>query len=93
MLLSLPRRNTDLTIEHSDAHVIVHDRAHDYVHILDERALAVLQQCDGAHSCKDIARTISYRTREPYEQVAGQVAHLVSAFADMALVESAATVP
>lgn len=89
MVLSLPRRNSDLTIERSDEHAIVHDRSHDYVHILDERALAVLQECDGAHSCNDIARTISYRSREPYEQIAGQVAHLVAAFADLALVESA----
>jgi hypothetical protein len=91
MVVSLPRRNADLTIERSDSRIIVHDHAHDYVHILDERALAVLQECDGVHSCNDIARTVSYRTREPYEQIAGQVAHLVAAFADMALVESAAS--
>ena len=91
MLLSLPRRETDLEIDRSDSRIIVHDRKHDYVHIMDERALAVLEQCDGAHTCNDIARAVSYRTREPYEQVASEVAHLVASFADLALVESAAT--
>lgn len=91
MVLSLPRREADLDIEQSDSRVIIHDRKHDYVHILDERALAVLQACDGTHSCNQIARSLSYRTREPYDQVAGEVAHLVAAFADLALVESAVT--
>lgn len=91
MVLSLPRRQTDLDIERDDSRFIVHDRKHDYVHVMDERALAVLQQCDGAHSCNDIAKALSYRTREPYERVASEVAHLVAAFADLALVESAAT--
>jgi hypothetical protein len=90
MLLSLPRRETDLDIERADSRYIVHDRKHDYVHILDQRAVDVLQQCDGTHSCNDIAKTLSYRTRESYDRVASEVAHLVAAFADLALVESAA---
>lgn len=89
MLLSLPRRRTDLDIQQADSRFIVHDRKHDYVHVVDERALAVLEHCDGAHSCNEIAKSLSYRTREPYDQVAGDVAHLVAAFADLALVESA----
>jgi hypothetical protein len=91
MIVSLPRRETDLDIEAVDSRFIVHDRKHDYVHILDARALDVLQQCDGTHSCNDIAKTLSYRTQEPYDRVASEVAHLVCAFADLALVESAAT--
>lgn len=89
MLLSLPRRELELDIERSDSRVIVHDRKHDYVHVMDQRALDVLQQCDGKRSCNEIARSLSYRTHEPYDQVAREVAHLVSAFADLALVESA----
>jgi hypothetical protein len=89
MVISLPRRETDLDIQRSDSRVIVHDRKHDYVHVMDERALAVLQECDGKRSCNEIARRLSYRAREPYEQVAREVAHLVAAFADLALVESA----
>jgi hypothetical protein len=91
MVLSLPRRETELEIERVDSRFIVHDRKHDYVHILDERALAVLEQCDGTHSCNDIARSLSYRTRESYDKVASEVAHLVAEFADLALIESAAT--
>lgn len=90
MVLSLPRRETDLDIERADSRYIVHDRKHDYVHILDQRAVDVLQQCDGTHSCNEIAKTLSYRTRESYDRVASEVAHLVAAFADLALVESAA---
>ncbi|HKU69122.1 MAG TPA: hypothetical protein VJP85_15225 [Candidatus Baltobacteraceae bacterium] len=91
MVLSLPRRETDLQIEQSDSRYIVHDRKHDYVHILDRRALEVLQECDGTHSCNDIAKTLSYRTHDSYDQVASEVAHLVAAFSDLALIESAAT--
>ena len=90
MVLSLPRRETELDIERADSRYIVHDRKHDYVHILDQRAVDVLQQCDGTHSCNEIAKTLSYRTRESYDRVASEVAHLVAAFADLALVESAA---
>ena len=90
MVLSLPRRETDLEIEQVDSRFIVHDRKHDYVHILDRRAIDVLQECDGTHSCNEIAKAVSYRTREPYDNVASDVAHLVAAFADLALVESAA---
>jgi len=90
MVLSLPRRETDLEIEQVDSRFIVHDRKHDYVHILDRRAIDVLQECDGTHSCNEIAKAVSYRTREPYDSVASDVAHLVAAFADLALVESAA---
>ena len=89
MVLSLPLRETDLDIEQADSRYIVHDRKHDYVHILDQRAVDVLEQCDGTHSCNEIAKTLSYRTREPYDRVASEVAHLVAAFADLALVESA----
>ena len=91
MVLSLPRRETDLDIEQVDSRFIVHDRKHDYVHILDRRALDVLQECDGTHSCNEIAKTLSYRTRDSYDSIAGEVAHLVAAFADLALVESAST--
>lgn len=90
MVLSLPRRETDLEIEQVDSRFIVHDRKHDYVHILDRRAIDVLQECDGTHSCNEIAKAVSCRTREPYDSVASDVAHLVAAFADLALVESAA---
>lgn len=89
MLLSLPLRESNLDIERSDSRVIVHDREHDYVHVMDERALAVLQACDGTHTCNDIARSISYRNRESYDRVSREVAHLVAAFADLALVQSA----
>lgn len=90
MLLSLPRRETDLDIERVDSRFVVHDCKRDYVHIMDERALAVLEQCDGTRSCNEIARSLSYRTRESYDEVACEVAHLVASFADLALVESAA---
>jgi hypothetical protein len=91
MVLSLPRRQADLDIEQMGPQVIVHDRKHDYVHVIDEREFSVLQACDGTHSCNDIARALSYRTRESYDSVAAQVAHIVAEFADLALVESAAT--
>jgi len=90
MVVSLPRRESALDIERANSNYIVHDRKHDYVHIMNERALTVLQQCDGLHSCNDIAKALSFHTREPYDQVAREVAHLVSEFADLALVESAA---
>lgn len=90
MVVSLPRRETDLVIERLDSRMLIHDRKHDYVHVMDQRAVDVLQACDGKHSCNEIARSLSYRTQESYDSVAREVAHLVAAFADLALVESAA---
>ena len=90
MVLPLPRRERELEIEASGSQYIVHDRKHDYVHVLNKLALDVLEQCDGLHTYDQIAKTLCSRSHEPYERVASEVAHLVAAFADLALVESAA---
>jgi hypothetical protein len=91
MVLPLPKRHPDLDIEATEHNVIVHDRKHDYVHILDPRAADVLEQCDGTRTCEQIARNVSQALHAPYDSVAGEVAHLVAAFADLALIESAST--
>jgi hypothetical protein len=88
MLLSLPRRHANLEIEKTAHNVIVLDRDRDYVHVMNDRAATVLEQCDGTHSCEEIARIVSAKTRAPYERVAREVAHLVASFADLALVEA-----
>lgn len=89
MVLPLPKRHADLRIETTAHHVIVHDRSRDYVHTLRSRAAWVLDQCDGTKTCDQIARTISRQRKAPYDRVAGEVAHLVATFADLALIESA----
>lgn len=90
MVLSLPKAADGLVIEKTAHNVIVVDPHRDYVHILNDRAASVLEQCDGRHTCDDITRIVSEGTQVPYDRIAGEVAHLVAAFADLALVESAA---
>jgi hypothetical protein len=70
---------------------LVVDPNRDYVHVLNERAATVLEQCDGTHTCDQIARIVSEQTHSPYDRVAQEVAHLVAAFADLALIESGKT--
>jgi Coenzyme PQQ synthesis protein D (PqqD) len=88
MLFPLPTRHRNLEIERTAHDVIVVDRERDYVHVMNERTAAVLEQCDGLHTCEQIARIVSERTRAPYDRVAQEVAHLVASFADLALIES-----
>jgi hypothetical protein len=89
MVLSLPKRHRNLDIEKTAHNVIVHDRTRDYVHILNGRAACVLEQCDGTRTCEQITANLSRELQAPYDRVAGEVAHLVAAFADLALIESA----
>jgi hypothetical protein len=89
MLLTLPRKHAGLQIEKTAHSVVVTDPGRDYVHVLNARAASILEQCDGAHTCDQIAQVVSHQTHVPYERVAAEVAHLVAAFADLALVESA----
>jgi hypothetical protein len=88
MVFSLPARRQNLEIEKTAHNVIVVDRERDYVHVLNERAANVLEQCDGSHTCDEIARIVSEKTRAPYDRVAQEVAHLVASFADLALIEA-----
>jgi hypothetical protein len=88
MVHPLPHRLPNLEIEKTAHKVIVHDRDRDYVHILNESAASVLEQCDGTRTCNQIVQIVSLQSRAPYDRVAGEVAHLVAAFADLALIES-----
>lgn len=88
MVLSLPIRKQRLRIEKSAHGAIVHDTTRDYVHMLSEHAAEVLEQCDGTHSCGQIAQIVSEHSHLPYDRVAREVAHLVAEFADLALIES-----
>lgn len=90
MVLPLPTRRAGLNIQKTAHNVIVHDASRDYVHTINERAATVLEQCDGTHTCDEIAKIVSEQTHVPYERIASEVAHLVAAFADLALIESAA---
>ncbi len=88
MVLSLPQRHADLLIEKTAHTVIVTDPSRDYVHVLNDRAATVLDQCDGRHTCDEIAQIVAEQTHVPYDRVASEVAHLVASFADLALIES-----
>ena len=89
MLFTLPRKHSGLHIEKTAHSVVVTDIARDYVHVLNARAASILERCDGVHTCDQIAQAVSDQSRVPYDRVAAEVAHLVAAFADLALVESA----
>ena len=92
MVLSLPQKHAGLIVEKTPHSVVVTDTINDYVHVLNARAATVLEQCDGHHTCDEIAHIVSESTHVPYDRVAAEVAHLVAAFADLALVESASSV-
>lgn len=87
MVFTLPARRAALDIEKTAHAVIVRDTEKDYVHSLSDRAASVLEQCDGTRTCAEIARIVSTQTHVPYDRIAGEVAHLVAAFADMALLD------
>ena len=89
MILPLPQRIADLEIERNAHGVVITDHKNDYVHILSDRAVSILEECDGTHTCDQIAQIVSEKTHVPYDRVAGEVAHIVALFADLALIESA----
>ncbi len=57
-----PLRTRELEIRRAGADVLVHDAAHDKVHVLNASAGYVLDRCDGSRSAQQIADLLSAAT-------------------------------
>jgi len=53
--------------------VVVHDLAHERVHVLNKVAAFILQSCDGRHSADGIADELSTRTGVSHGRVLADV--------------------
>ncbi len=85
--MSRPRRAAGLTVRVVDGDVLVHDGAHEQVHVLNSTAGRVLELCDGALSADDIARSLSAATGAPLEAVTADVHAIIRDFARLNLVD------
>lgn len=65
--------------------IIVHDPAHDKLHVLNGTAARILRMCDGKHSLERIAREISAGTGAPYDDVLSDVRAIVHRFSELQL--------
>jgi hypothetical protein len=60
--MSKPAKTTGIEIRKIGDDVLVHDPAHEKVHVLNKMAGHVLELCDGEHSPSEIARSLSDAT-------------------------------
>jgi len=83
-----PVKTKELEIRNVDDQVLVHDAAHDKVHVLNRTAAIVLNMCDGTRSSTDIAHALSEATGTDISLVIEDVKTIVSDFASLQLVEN-----
>jgi hypothetical protein len=83
-----PVRTNELEIRNVDDQVLVHDAAHDKVHVLNRTAGIVLKMCDGTLSSTEIARVLSDATGTDIAVVTRDVDAVVLDFATLQLVEA-----
>jgi hypothetical protein len=57
-----PAKTPGIEIRTTGDDVLVHDPAHEKVHVLNKTAGLVLELCDGEHSPSEIARSLSDAT-------------------------------
>jgi hypothetical protein len=80
-----PARAAGLEIRRAGDDVLVHDAAHDKVHVLNGTAGYVLERCDGTRSVSEIARSISETTHADATLVERDVAAIVRDFQGLGL--------
>jgi hypothetical protein len=68
--------------------VLVHDPAHDKVHVLNATAGLVLELCDGAHSPTQIAQSLRELTGAEFAVVNRDVETILREFAALQLLEA-----
>jgi hypothetical protein len=81
-----PARTTELEIRDVDNQVLVHDAAHDKVHVLNRTAGIVLKMCDGTRSSAEIAHVLSDATGTDISVVIRDVDAIVRDFTTLQLV-------
>lgn len=83
-----PVRTGELEIRRAGADVIVHDAAHEKVHVLNETAGYVLARCDGSRSARQIAEALSAATGADPLIVLRDVEAILQEFERLQLVSS-----
>jgi hypothetical protein len=83
-----PARTNELEIRNVDDQVLVHDAAHDKVHVLNRTAGTVLQLCDGTLSSTEIAHVLSDATGTDIAIVIRDVDAIVREFGTLELVKT-----
>lgn len=81
-----PRSTVEgLEIRTAGSETIVHDTAHEKLHVLNGTAARILTMCDGAHSPEGIATEISADTGAPYDVVLRDVRAVLEQFSQLQL--------
>ncbi len=83
-----PARTNELEIRNVDDRVLVHDPAHDKVHVLNRTAGIILTLCDGTRSSAEIAHALSAAARIDISVVIRDVDAIVLEFASLQLVDT-----
>jgi hypothetical protein len=81
-----PAKTDEIEIRKVDGDVLVHDPAHDKVHVLNVTAGRILNLCDGTHSASEIARSISDATGTEFSTVMNDVVAMLREFQLLQLV-------
>jgi precorrin-6B methylase 1 len=81
-----PARTNGLEIRNVDDQVLVHDAAHDKVHVLNRTAGMILNMCDGNRSPTEIARVLSDATGTDISVVILDVDAIIRDFTSLQLV-------
>ena len=89
MLPMFPICKSSVRLERIGDQIVVHDESRDYVHVFGRTESEVLGLCDGLHTCDEIVQSVAQLTHQGYTDAAGEVAHIVGTFADLALIVSA----
>ena len=83
----IPPQGKNLATSFLDDEVVLFDNASGKTHRLNQAALAVWQQCDGANSIGDIAKHLTQQFEVELETALDHVEQLVAMFAEADLFE------
>lgn len=85
--MNTPARSTieGLEMRTAGRETIVHDPAHDKLHVLNGMAARILTMCDGKRSPQEIAKEISTDTGAPYDVVLRDVEAIIDRFSELKL--------
>jgi hypothetical protein len=85
-IVTNPTKANEMEIRKVDGDALVHDPAHDKVHVLNGTAANILEMCDGTRSSTDIARALCDVTGADFSVVSCDVAAILDEFVALQLV-------
>jgi hypothetical protein len=86
--MSNPTRIADVDVRRAESDVLVHDLAHNKVHVLNEIAGYIFELCDGTHSGTAIAQSICDATGADFLVVSRDVEAVLLEFKNLHLLVS-----